>query len=80
MSIAEQVLKEMQALESRKQKAIDELLAERQKIDARLKMLGYKAGGRGRPKGSTNKAPKKASKKGSLIYCSSVRLLEGLLL
>ena len=62
-NIAEQVLKEMEALEDKKRKAIEELLAERQKIDDQLAQLGYQVGKRGRPPGSKNKGAKKAAGK-----------------
>jgi hypothetical protein len=40
MMFAEQVIKEYQALEGKKKKAIEELLARRQEIDRQLEMLG----------------------------------------
>ncbi len=58
----EQVLKQIEELESKKQQAIEELLSERERIDNALKRLGYKKSGRGRPAGSKNtkkKAPAK---------------------
>ena len=59
----EQVLKQIEELESKKQQAIDELLGERERIDNALNQLGYKKSGRGRPAGSKNKSTKKATKK-----------------
>ncbi len=63
MSVAEQVIKEIQALEGKKQKAIEELLERRRKIDEQLMMLGHKQSTRGRKPGSKNKQPSKSSKK-----------------
>lgn len=62
-NIADEVLKEMEALEDKKKKAIDELLAERDRIDAQLAMLGHQVNKRGRPLGSKNKTSKKAASK-----------------
>lgn len=62
MSIAEQVIKEIQALEGKKEKAIEELLSQRLEIDRQLQMLGHTRPARGRKPGSKNKQPSKASK------------------
>ncbi len=64
MSVAEQVIKEYQALEGKKKKAIEELLSQRQEIDRQLEMLGHtRPATRGRKLGSKNKQPSKATKK-----------------
>ena len=64
MSVAEQVIKEYQALEGKKDKAIKELLSQRQEIDRQLEMLGHtRPATRGRKPGSKNKQPSGTSKK-----------------
>ena len=64
MSVAEQVIKEYQALEGKRKKAIEELLAQKQEIDRQLEMLGpAQPVRRGRKPGSKNKQPSGSSKK-----------------